>query len=982
MKRFFRVTVLTIAILAFALTQISASTIGVPEREAIAQALTRIVEREVKGAKVSVKGVRASRGRVRIYASIGLSYYPFREDNTLAMRDSISAVLPSKYRKADIELYTDKCEISELIPLAYRTDKRAKRLERFTYSPTKALVTPIDRATTPTKGLNNRHIALWQSHGRYFDHTRNTWRWQRSELWQTSEDMFTQSFVIPYLVPMLESAGAITLLPRERDTQSAEIIIDNDNPANGRYIEGGEWMDDGVGFAHLRDIYSGGENPFREGRARTSASNSATAQWSSTIDNAGRYAIYVSYKSSSESTQDALYTIHHAGGTSRFSVNQQIGGGTWIFLGYFDLTPNSGLKVTLSNASNTEGSRLSADAIKVGGGYGNIARIVCDSLRQDSLEYNYEISGFTRSSEGARYWLQWAGFDESVYAPKEGKDDYKEDYMSRAHWVNALMGGSERLSDSVGLAIPIDLALALHSDAGVRDGDETIGTLGIYYTREAKGEFEGGVDRYRSRDLTDIVMTQIVGDVRQTFEPEWNRRGLWNRAYYEARIPSAPTMLLELLSHQNFADMRYGHDPQFKFVVSRAIYKGILRYISSQYGTDYVVQPLPVKAFSTEIVGNDEVHLAWQPTIDTLEPTAAPSGYIVYTRKNGEGFDNGRYCAEPTFIAKQSPDTIYSYKVCAVNEGGESFPSETLSALISSKSDNTVIIINGFDRVSAPLSARADSLAGFYTDIDSGVADRYDISYIGTQRVFDLALARDNNDYRALGASHNEYAGEIVAGNTFDYPYLYGESLQKFGLSFASASRQSVESGAVRLAHYPAIALILGKQRKTRVGANPTVHFNTFSKALQGALRRYAASGGAIFVSGAYVVSDILSKGATQSERLFAEEVLHCTLDAQNLSQRGAVRTTSSRGGFRVAQYSFNRTPSPEIYRVEQCDALKPTNGAFPIMRYVGTSRTAAIAFDTQGARGVVLGYPFETINSEQQRDVLLEQIFDFLLQK
>ena len=34
-------------------------------------------------------------------------------------------------------------------------------------------------------------------------------------------------------------------------------------------------------------------------------------------------------------------------------------------------------------------------------------------------------------------------------------------------------------------------------------------------------------------------------------------------------------MLLELLSHQNFADMRYGSDPRFKFLVSRAIYKGI-----------------------------------------------------------------------------------------------------------------------------------------------------------------------------------------------------------------------------------------------------------------------------------------------------------------------------------------------------------------------------------------------------------------------
>ena len=189
------------------------------------------------------------------------------------------------------------------------------------------------------------------------------------------------------------------------------------------------------------------------------------------------------------------------------------------------------------------------------------------------------------------------------------------------------------MPDSTGLHIPVDLALAFHSDAGVRDGDETIGTLGIFYTKDNYGRFVGGADRYRSRDLTDIVMTQIVGDIRRTFEPEWNRRGLWNRSYYEARVPCAPTMLLELLSHQNFADMRYGNDPRFKFTVSRAVYKGILRYISSQYGTPYVVQPLPVEAFSAVFVDENKVQLRWTPTIDTLETTATPTGYIVYTRK-------------------------------------------------------------------------------------------------------------------------------------------------------------------------------------------------------------------------------------------------------------------------------------------------------------------------------------------------------------
>ena len=57
---------------------------------------------------------------------------------------------------------------------------------------------------------------------------------------------------------------------------------------------------------------------------------------------------------------------------------------------------------------------------------------------------------------------------------------------------------------------------------------------------------------------------------------------MWNQSYIEARVAEVPTMLLELLSHQNFADMYYGLDPKFRFVVSRAIYKGMLRHVAAQ----------------------------------------------------------------------------------------------------------------------------------------------------------------------------------------------------------------------------------------------------------------------------------------------------------------------------------------------------------------------------------------------------------------
>ena len=117
---------------------------------------------------------------------------------------------------------------------------------------------------------------------------------------------------------------------------------------------------------------------------------------------------------------------------------------------------------------------------------------------------------------------------------------------------------------------------------------------------------------------------------------------MWNQSYIEARVAEVPTMLLELLSHQNFADMCYGLDPKFRFVVSRAIYKGMLRHIAAQNRQEAVVQPLPPQAFSVTFEGENQVRLAWQPIPDPLEPTAMPKAYVLYTAKGTGDFDNGR----------------------------------------------------------------------------------------------------------------------------------------------------------------------------------------------------------------------------------------------------------------------------------------------------------------------------------------------------
>ncbi len=972
---------------------------GIPARSRaeIAAMLNRVAGREVAGANIKIQSIRASRGRVRIEASVGLSYYPFREESVAAMYDSVRRLLPREYRKARIEIRTDRHEIAELIPLACRRSFNRRKIRTFVNPAPVPLVRPLSSPSAPSRGLAGRHIALWQSHGRYFDQTENRWKWQRSRLWQTCEDLYTQSYVLPFLVPMLERAGACVVLPRERDVQKMELIVDNDPGVDfgTRYVEreGRErWAAGGVGFAHLRDVYRADENPFREGSVRrtrsvTEAAEESCAEWRTDIPERGEYAVYVSYVSTPESADDVCYTVRHLGGESSFAVNQTMGGGTWIYLGSFLLPEAEDYPVVaLSNRSRRAGRVVTADAVKIGGGWGNISRTVCDSLRRPGTHYEEQTSGYPRFCEGARYWLQWAGFADSVYSPKHFGDDYKDDYMSRAHWVNTVMGGSARLPQRDGLRIPLDLALAFHSDAGVRTNDETIGTLGIFFTRDNRGRFEGGADRYLSRDLTDVVMTQVVGDIRRTFEPEWTRRGLWNRSYYEARVPCVPTMLLELLSHQNFADMRYGNDPRFKFVVSRAVYKGILRHLATQYGVPYTVQPLPVERFRVEFAADDPagVVLSWEAADDPLEPTAAPDGYIVYTRIGEGGFDNGRRVEGTSCTLRQQPGQLYSYRVAAVNAGGESFPSETLAACRMPEERGRVLVVNGFDRVSAPLHLRSDSLTGFCNRLDSGVPYLRDISFIGDQRIFDPALAKEENDEWALGSCDHGYETEVIGGNTFDYPALHGRSIAAAGYSFCSASLRSVERGDVALDDYPAVDLILGKQRATQIGRGlDAPAFRCYSPELQQAIRSLLERGGGLFASGCYVASDLWTgEAAADDDRRFAREVLHYAYAGSAAERRPKVRTVFSPAGFRRNEYRYERGYAQDRYAVEETDLLRPVGeGASVAMRYVDNEAPAGVAYAGEG-RSFVMGFPFEVISSPDRRHWLMRDILEFIVRE
>lgn len=860
------------------------------------------------------------------------------------------------------------------------------------------LVRPADPVHAPTKGLQGRHIALWQSHGYYFEHEFNRWEWQRARMFQTVEDLYTQSYVLPFLVPMLENSGATVMLPRERDLSRNEYIIDNDSSrwTVGSYHETGRWENSVNGFGYTKRFLRERDNLFLTGTARTSKTSrreSATATWRVKVEKPENLAVYIAYQSSPEHTTDALYTVHHAGGENSFHVNQQMGGGTWIYLGSFPFdNGDSKQGVTLSNKSSKSRQLISADAVKIGGGIGNVERAYPDTIETQSplgiTLQEYTSSHYPRYCEAARYWLQWAGVPDTIYSPTRGLDDYVDDYRCRAYWVNYLLGGTSAIPDSEGLNIPIDLVFAFHTDAGTLLGDSIVGTLGIYNSKWNDGLYPDGSSRESAREFTDIVMTRIVHDLKYHHSPEWVRRDMWDKDYSEATHAAVPSMLLELLSHQNFPDMRYGLDPEFRFTVSRAIYKGILQFLAERNNTPYVVQPLPVKDM-TITVRENTAHLSWNSSDDPLEPSATPDAYIVYTSKNGAPFDTGRAVKKNSFSIKLEPDILYRFKVEAVNAGGRSFPSEILAAGITRNPRGNVMVINGFTRVSAPdwIDYPENDIAGFISRIDGGVPYLQDIAFIGHQKEFNRTLPWVDDDNTGFGDSWSTHEKSPIAGNSFDYPAVHGSAILKAGFSFASSSASAVVNQPVLLDGYDVIDLILGKQKQTDKGPRDgrPLKYKALPKPLRDALERATEKGSSLLVSGSYVASDLWYDNNPFEQmfgRDFANDVLHINLMTEQAAKTGSLTVVQNRAGLTKRDYHYNSELSQEQYIVESPNGIVPTDDAVTLMRYSENNIGAAVGYYGDNYSCVTLGFPLESIKGDDALLQLMNELLTFLKER
>jgi len=426
--------------------------------------------------------------------------------------------------------------------------------------------------------------------------------------------------------------------------------------------------------------------------------------------------------------------------------------------------------------------------------------------------------------------------------------------------------------------------------------------------------------------------------------------------------------------------MRFGQEPRFRFDVSRAIYKGILKFFHSQYGIEYVVQPLPVDHVCSEILDTGGIRIAWQPVPDPIEATADAESYRVYTRINGGGFDNGIPVTDTFFVLSDPhPDSIYSFRITAINRGGESFPSEVVSACRSGNNKGTVLVVNAFDRTGGAAWFDDTEYGGFLDMVDQGVPYLADLHKVGSQYDFLKSSPWLDDDSPGFGASYADLEPFVIPGNSFDFSRVHGGSIRRAGYSFVTVSDEMVEEGRVGLTGYEVVDYLAGEERTSFMPKNDSVpDFTVFPGKMLEILHDYLEAGGSLMLTGAHIATDVHLMGQDS----IASSILKYRWRTSNASRVGSFYFMDTLFAGTGDRFFFNTGIDPALYTVEGADALEPADStAVTLIRYTENNMSAGVA-RLQGYRLVAIGFPFEAIRGEGDRDLIMRKILSFLMKE
>jgi N-acetylmuramoyl-L-alanine amidase len=734
---------------------------------------------------------------------------------------------------------------------------------------------PVFGQGRPQGFLSGKTIFISAGHGWLWDET--YWRTQRGNTCDLVEDLSNAEAVNYFLLRYFWNAGADVWTVREMDMNTNEVIVDNDDGAPG-YQEVGTWT------TSSWPGYGGGTYRFAE----ATITETATATWTPNIPEDGHYGIYVWYRNAANRPTNALYRVQHAGGMTEVHVNQEIHGLHWLYLGTYYFRAGMEGHLTLSNQSDEFGQAVIADAVRFGGGMGTI-------------DYGGGPSGRPRYEESCQPWAEYQG------APS---DVYTNDVVCRPQYAEWF---KEDFEDAV--------YLSWHSNGltGGCNPDSGRGTSSfIHDTDPTPG----------SEALQDFVHSELINDIRALWDPTWIDRGQKTANFGELReLDTIPGVLTELAFHDQPDDAAALKEADFRRLSARAIYQGVVKYYADRDGITPHLLPEPPCSITARNSGPGQVTLTWAPPTSG-DPWGDPAEwYKVYVGVDGYSFDNGRVVTgTQVILGGLVTDTLYFFRVTALNPGGESFPCMTAAVHIPPHgSQPATLLVDGFDRI--------DALALIYEDTP------------GLDQVARMYLERMNS---------------------YDYCIQHGYALKACGVPFDFAANEAIAAGELSLNDYAVVDWILGEESTLD---------DTFNTTEQAIVADFLNNGGRLFVSGAEIAWDLDWR---DNGRTFYRNYLKAVYDDDDAN---TYQIAPQAGGIFAGLSPFYFDDSTHgTYDVDYPDMILPNGGSLVNLIYQGgNGGNAGVEYDGS-YRLVNLGFPFETIYPEEMREDIMCRVADFLV--
>ena len=527
-----------------------------------------------------------------------------------------------------------------------------------------------------------------------------------------------------------------------------------------------------------------------------------------------------------------------------------------------------------------------ADAVRVGAGAGTIVR-------------GPGPSGRPKWQEAARYWTQYVGAPRSVWDSVSTGQDNSDDVTARpryAEWRGA------------------DAFVSMHTNAGSQT-TPLRGTSSFTYS---------GTRTTGSAALQNAIHTQLVGDLRQLYDPTWVDRGQRRANFGELRLlQSMPGVLLELAFHDRdrSPDHNAIHDPDFRRIAGRAIARGVLRYFNPS-------APFPPNAPDDLRVtqdGRGGLRVAWRATPGAsdyvIEGSSPPGADPLGSGRSGQGFVVlGTTSSTAWNTGPLPPDAVRSFRVRARNATGQSEPTDVLTAGTSPTGRAELLLVQAFDRLEKTVKA-----------------------------------PENTKNYLALHADAIRFEAE-------------------FGLGFDACTNEAVRNGAVRLDAYRAVDWACGEE---------STRDETFDAQEQALVASYlTATGGRLLLSGAEIGWDLEARGSA-ADTSFHRNALGARYVADDAATyRFRALPGSLFDGLPAG--AFSASTATGTYDVDFPDVLAPNDSRSAVaLEYVGgRGGAAALArIAPNGSRVLYLGFPLESVTDRSLRARLMRRALRFLLE-